>query len=151
MKLLKVNSIIILIISIIIMITIIFKKFENISSITFGGVWLVDQSKPSFISEINDNLLVVELFLGPRKVNMIIDTGSTDSYLTSDVLKELTVLKYKIPFPVFSDGYFFNIKFMKRVNIQEPLKIGSYLGTEMDWLVIEEKSSYLTSLMRALP
>lgn len=147
MKLLKVNNIIIVIISIIIIITIILKKIEYNSSITFGGVWLIDQSKPSFISEIYDNLLVVELFLGTRKVNMIIDTGSTDSYLTSNILKELTVLKYKIPFPVFLDGYFFNIKFMKRVNIQEPLKIGSYLGTEMDWLVIEEKSSYLNSLM----
>ncbi len=81
MKLLKVNSIIILIISIIIIITIILKKIDNNSSITFGGVWLVDQSKPCFISEINDNLLVVELFLGSKKVNMIIDTGSTDSYL----------------------------------------------------------------------
>ncbi|WP_304242815.1 hypothetical protein [Gracilinema caldarium] len=36
---------------------------------------------------------------------------------------------------------------MKRVNIQEPLKIGPYLGYKIDWLVIEEKSSYLTSLM----
>jgi len=105
----------------------------------YGGKWENRNPDAFYKAPIKkDEPIIIEAQLGTKPIRLMIDTGATDSYLFCDISK-MNIKKKNFPIPINYGGSRFNIRFIERVVLEQPLSIGSFIGIGIEWLVINKK------------
>lgn len=104
-----------------------------------GGKWENITSNSSFTNPLEkDKPIVIEALLGSKKIHLLIDTGSTHSYLLSYVIDGIKIKKNQFLLPIYYGDSRLNIRFYPRIVTYEPFVIGPYKGEEIEWFVYDK-------------
>jgi predicted aspartyl protease len=111
----------------------------------YGGEWKNIESDKYYITSLSLNdFITVNVEIHGVNYKFILDTGSTNSVISKNIAEKVGIKskKYDI-LPHVYGGNIFNLIYLPKIVLKEDIKIGPFLGKNIQWYILDTEQSKL--------
>jgi len=109
-----------------------------------GGEWNYSDTLQEEIYTaplVKKGFININVKIKDKEYLFLLDTGSTASAIKSNIAREVGIKSKRITLPYFYGNNIFRLIFLPLVQLKENVVIGSFIGKDIEWNIIDEGQS----------